>query len=122
MANSISLPASLPVKAIILADTQLRPLYEYQDGVRTDVQRTNDAGQKLFSAREIPATIAGQQDTITIQTTSEGVIQGGAIIAPGDDAVITVRATSSKGSSFASLAVTVFSEDWNTVGDLTDLI
>lgn len=124
MAALLTLAASLPVKAIFLADSVFKPVFEYRDGQRTDIPKTTADGQPIFSIRDVPAVIDGNKDSITVQTTSPLEIPAGTIIAPDTEArsTVSVRAMSSKGTSFAELAVTVFCENWIVAGDMSDLI
>ena len=124
MANSLTLSAYLPIKALILGGGEFTPIFEYRDGVKTDIQKTTDQGQPLYAMRNVTALVDGEQDQVTLQTTTPVAVDPGSVISPSEDADthVTVRATTETGSRFASLALTVFASEWARSADLSDVL
>lgn len=115
--NSLTLPAAeLDVKAVIMADSSPVPVYEYQDGKKTEAQKVHPQGWAIFALRDVAASIAGEAATIRLETGSDKKIPAGAILAPAGPVELTVRAQAAS-SSYATLAITVSCEHWGVQGN-----
>lgn len=99
-----------------------RPAYEYDGNKRTDRQRTHTDGWEIFTMQDVSAKISDASVIARIETGSDNEIPAGSILQPANDVELAVRATSSKGSDFATLAVTLTYEDWDVVGNVMDAI
>lgn len=118
--NSITYTPS-DVRVICLAEATFTPVYEYQDGKRTDTQRKTDDGYDLYAVRDAVVSIDGEQTQATIQAPVGATIPAGSIIAPSGSATARVRAQSVS-ASYATLAVTVYAQEWTVIGNIADAL
>jgi len=84
-----------------------RPAYAYENGARTDKQRTNEAGQPLESLTAV-ATFLGQQGDVRIslpQHIDAKALPFGSVLRGQGKAVITARPAS--GDNAFGLAVSI---------------
>lgn len=115
--NSLTLPAAeLDVKAVIMADSSPVPVYEYQDGKKTEAQKVHPQGWAIFALRDASASIAGEAATVRLEMGSDELIPAGSILVPTGAVTVTVRAQAVS-SSYSTLAITVSAEHWEVRGN-----
>lgn len=121
--NNLTLPISPgQLRLITTAETTARQAFEYVDGKRTDTPRVNDAGWQVHTARDLSGSFQGAAVEVTIETSTAQTFPAGAVVEPDGPATLRVRGTSTVGSSFASLALTVSASKWKITGSIADAL
>lgn len=116
MATSITIPAADP-RVISMAAQSFKPVYEYENGKKTESQKRDDSGKPIFRLKEQAATVAGESVIVDLQSQTQQEIQAGAVLVPKTNAALSIRATAT-GNGFAKLDFTLSADEWVEIGSI----
>ena len=120
---SYRMPATT-LRAVVLADTELQPVYRWEGGRRTDQQLTDDQGRSLFRATQVPAVFQGQADVLSLVSYQPVVLPAGSIVGVDTtgDSWAELRGVSGEGTRFVEQRLTVTAEGFTVLADISELL